>query len=224
MIVFTTAGILLTSWPSLLLVHCSRYLYLPVFFFTIFIGLLASAFSRIVRYLIALIALIYAIIQCNVTAHSLTRWVQETHYENTVIKNLAATSRDHQKITLVGYPVRLLGAGTVPGIHLYEAHATVNLHLLFPYVHRWEDGPTKFPSITVLSDSVKIESLSPSTVWFQPYSWPLEPLHGFSEILRSKDSKIFACTFSPSPTIRECAFILTHEQGTVHLERVTFNA
>ncbi len=76
-----TCGLILLSWPSLLLCHCSRYLYLPTLCFALLIGFLSSNLTQRSKYLFFAVFILYATVQGVVTNQRMQVWVARTHLE-----------------------------------------------------------------------------------------------------------------------------------------------
>lgn len=193
-------AILLTSWPSLLLVHCSRYLYLPVYFFSLTIGFLAAGLSIQKKIIVGTLFLVYACLQTSITVPCLTDWCIRTGEEQRLLKEIAEKSNglgNQESLMVIGLPSRLFGTGSRAGIKLLGGEQLHRIHFFLPYYTRWEEGLTASPHYTQEGNSFFIFSPCPDTTWFE-ISQSGKVAYGHLEITRTEKGRVIAVQFIPS--------------------------
>lgn len=166
LLLLTATATILTSWPSLLLVHCSRYTYQPIAFFALFIGLLTASLTRRSLIFFCLLGTIYTAIQGYITNKNLTAWAYETNIEKNILRSAAHLSSSSKNIIVLGYPLRLIGTGSLAGLRLHGASKDATVNFTLPYYNAWEKGITKPISFSRSNNEIIATSQTPKTVWF----------------------------------------------------------
>jgi hypothetical protein len=170
-LVFLAAlAIILTSWPSILLVHCSRYIYLPIAFFALFIGLLAASLTRRGLIIFCLLGTTYASLQGYITNKNLSSWVTQTNLETEFLTSLAQLSSTEEKILVLGYPLRLIGTGSLAALRLYGGHKNSIIKFALPYFDAWEQGQVGEFICFRNNTQLTIRSTTPNTLWIPTQS------------------------------------------------------
>ena len=176
-LLISAASCLLFSWPSILLVHCSRYLYLPVLFFAFFIGLLTKSLTRRELTIFACIGLCFAINQGLVTNQRLTQWVHQTAIETGYIQQLTTLTNNALHTIAIGHPLRLIGTGTPAALKLYGIKNSASYTRMLPFYDAWEFGDTGTLNYQRNNNELTVSSSTPETLWI--------PLHAISPLTNS---------------------------------------
>jgi hypothetical protein len=182
------------SWPSILLVHCSRYLYLPALFFAFFIGLLAASLTRKNLIFFILIGLSYASVQGFITNQRLTKWVNQTAIETSYIQQLINYSNNGNHTIAIGHPLRLVGTGTPAALQLKGIKDASSYSLILPFYDAWEFGDTGTLNYKLNNQQLTISSSTPETLWIPLQA--ISPLRniGTYTINNQQTDKVYSLT------------------------------
>ncbi|MBM3886747.1 hypothetical protein FJ364_02345 [Candidatus Dependentiae bacterium] len=167
LILLSGIAALLLSWPSILLVHCSRYIYLPTLCLAFLIGILTKSLSRKELKIFLAIFSAYALLQIFITNNRLTKWVEQTSIEKKAVQSLVTYFNEHAHTIAIGYPLRLLGTGTSQALKFYGAKSLHVSSFILPSYDAWEQGKVGKFIYSINNNVVTITSTTPQTLWFR---------------------------------------------------------
>jgi hypothetical protein len=170
LLLLLAAATIMLSWPSIIFFHSSRYLYLPVFCLSIFIGLLFNPLmkNQLSKVMSLLLLGLYIATQASITIPTLKAWSTATGDEQKIRLQMAVLSAQHHDAILLGCPSRLMGMAHAMSHKLFKGGNTANIQSAL-YCYTVLDGTEIKPLHGECNNNeLTIASLSPKSVWFKP--------------------------------------------------------
>lgn len=226
-LLFLAVGTILLSWPSIIFFHSSRYLYLPVFFLSIFMGLLFHPLmkKRITKIMTLVLFGLYVGVQAAITLPTLKAWSTATGGEQKIRHQIAALSKRNDNFILLGCPSRVMGMAHAMSHKLFKGEDKANIQNAL-YCYTVLDGtPIKQLVGKCINNQLFLSSASPNSVWFNPDALiDLEWLGKISILEQSSNNeRIYKIRCGLNQTIKDKALLLwnmqTHQFDQINVEK-----
>jgi hypothetical protein len=230
-----SVSIFLSSWPSLLFFHSSRYLYLPSLFTALLLGLVIhvlcrhSIFIKMVTY--SFLTLFIAV-QAYITVKTMESWCRYNYREMTIHQELGRLSQTTTKpIIALGTPLGIIGTGSCSGpvvvgakkessfFHQFSPHPAIGNHLTLGHLFRalLTRSSIELPSLIFKQTptGLEIKTPAPTNVWFEQEVIASSSLIGETKILDKENNKITHFSINFKPSVIHNNFLV----GWLHAER-----